>query len=156
MDKETLGLPRPQEDNLMKYLTKIFQPIYLAVVLTILASCQKIIPSLSIPPTLFSNASSATAGSPTTAWEYKTLAVEYALLQGPDFFKKNGQPVCSEDLTNPNSPQNSSYPCFIEDGDGKLLTYLNQLGQEGWELVSVTSYGTAMYVYTFKRPLQSK
>jgi hypothetical protein len=156
MNQEILGLHRIQEDNLMKYLAKIFQPIYLAMVLTILASCQKIIPSLSIPTTLFSSASSAAAASPTTAWEYKTLAVEYALLQGPDIFKKDGKPVCSEDLTNPNSPQNSSFPCFNEDGDGKLLTYLNQMGQEGWELVSVTSYGTAMYVYTFKRPLQSK
>jgi len=136
----------------MKYLARIFSPIYLTAALAILASCQKIIPSLSSDPTLFSGGSAAPTANP-TAWEYKTFAVQYSPLQVPDLLKKNGQPVCSLDLTNPNSPQNSSFPCFVENGDAQLLAHLNQFGQEGWELVSVSSYDSIVFIFFFKRPL---
>lgn len=68
-------------------------------------------------------------------WEYIEVAVHYILDGQIDFISRNGSTV------------------LFEQAPPDRHAYLNNLGQDGWELVSVYLAAGQMEIYHFKRPV---
>jgi hypothetical protein len=116
------------------------------LVLIFLVSCQIPITPVVEPPTSSIEDSSVWSQSQNTRWEYKTLSVIYSI----DSSSLYTNPECQ---LNPLQPE-SQLSCIAEDWDPALLDQFNKLGQEGWELVSVSSPYAYVLLFVFKRPLQ--
>jgi hypothetical protein len=85
-------------------------------------------------------------------WEYKTLIVLYRV--------NSSKSPLGDQVNIPSCPSlnildleqsNSLPPCLIEDSDSDLVSLLNLLGNNGWELVSVNTSNFYEFMYIFKR-----
>jgi hypothetical protein len=115
-------------------------------VLIFLVSCQMPITPVIEPSTPSIEDSLVWSQSQNTRWEYKTLSVIYSINSSSLFTN----PECQINPLQPESPLS----CMAEDKDSALLDQLNKLGQEGWELVSVSSPYSFVFLFVFKRPVQ--
>jgi hypothetical protein len=102
-----------------------------------------------ISPTSPNNTGNTSLSSANSSveWEYKTLIIRYQINSSKNIVN-NSCPVYNILEV---AQSNSFPPCFAEDSDPELITLLNKLGNEGWELVSFTSTEPHFYTLIFKR-----
>jgi hypothetical protein len=85
-------------------------------------------------------------------WEYKTLIVIYQLNSSKSpLGDQANTPSCPSVNMFDLAHSSSLPPCIVEDSDSDLVSLLNVLGNDGWELVSVTTSNFYEFIYVFKR-----
>jgi hypothetical protein len=79
-------------------------------------------------------------------WEYITLEL---FIDAPDIDFEVGQDAVAQKMA-PAKPRWADN----KDDERPVAERLNELGQEGWELVSSYSPTSAVHIYILKRPIE--
>jgi hypothetical protein len=106
-----------------------------------------------IPQNSISNTNAETnINSTFSKWEYKTLIILYRVNSSiSPLGKRDTQSSFPSIDIMQLAQSNSIPPCMVEDSDSDLISLLNLLGNDGWELVSVTTADFYSFFYIFKR-----